>query len=54
MVYKFFDFLPSGSDVNNEITQHGQLAEELNKTIIKSFKKRKVYFLIKDNILVLI
>ena len=25
MVYKFFDFLPSGSDVNNEITQHGQL-----------------------------
>ena len=45
MVYKFFNERTRGSGVNNK-----QLAEELHKTIIKNFKKRKVYFSFKDNI----
>ena len=42
MVYKLFDKKPaSGSGVvNNEIKQNLQLAEELQKTIIRNFKKR--------------
>ena len=50
MVYKFFDKNTVSSGVNNEIKQNEQLAEELNKPIIRIFKKRKVYSAFKDNI----
>ena len=52
MVYKFFDKKSaSGSGVaNNEIKQNLQLAEKLQKTIIRNFKKRTVYSDIKENI----
>ena len=60
-VYKFFDSKATSSDkksvgsgakcVNTKITpQNEQLAEELHKTIIRKFKKRKVYSTFKDNI----
>ena len=50
MVYKFVDKNTVSSGVNNEIKQNEQLAEELNKPIIRIFKKRKVYSAFKDNI----
>ena len=52
MVYKFFNERTKGSGINlkanslnNEI-----LAEKLHKSIIKNFKRRKVYSSFKDNI----
>ena len=52
MVYKFFNERTEGSGIclqenplNNEI-----IAEELHKSIIKNFKRRKVYSSFKDNI----
>ena len=59
MVYNFLDSKvadkkPVGSGakhVNTKITsQNEQLAEELHKSIIRKFKKRKVYSTFKDNI----
>ena len=51
MVYKYFDKKSKGSAVaNNAIKQDLQLAEELHKTIIRKFKKRKVCSGFKDNI----
>ena len=51
MVYKFFDKKSKGSGVvNNEIKQNLQLAKELQKAIIRNFKKRTVYLGFKDNI----
>ena len=61
MAYKFFDSKVSSPDkksvgsgakrVNTKITpQNEQLAEELHKPIIRTFKKRKVYSTFKDNI----
>ena len=54
MVYKFFDSKSEGSGakhVNTKITpQNEQLAEELHKSIIRKFKKSKVYSAFKDNI----
>ena len=59
MVYKFFDKKSAslanksteGSRVNTKLApQNQQLAEELHKTIIKKFKKRKVHTAFKDNI----
>ena len=59
MVYKFFDRITKGrgittltnkSTIKNEITQNQQSAEELHKTIIIKFKKRKFYSSFKDNI----
>ena len=62
MVYKFFDKKPKGSGVNTHANakikqnQHPlnlaihQLAEELHKSIIKKFKKRTVYYRLKDYI----
>ena len=52
MVYKLFDKKSTGSGTvsnnnnnnNNEIKQNLQLAEELNKLIIKKFKKKKSLF----------
>ena len=54
MVYKFFDKKSSsldkskGSGMINE--PNYQLANELDKPIIRKFKKRKVYSPFKDNI----
>ena len=41
VVYKFLDKKSSGIGITNE--SNYQLANELHKTFIKSFKKRKVY-----------
>ena len=48
MVYKFFDKKSSQSSSTNE--PNYQLADELDKPIIRKFKKRKVYSLFRDNI----
>ena len=56
MVYKFFDKKSSGSGVaaslaNKSVTEpNNQLANELQKQIIRKFKKRKVHSSFKDNI----
>ena len=49
MVYKFFDKKSSGSCVAATDSNY-QLANELDKQIIKKFKRRKVYSLFRDNI----
>ena len=41
MVYKFFDEKSSGSGISNEPDY--QLAKELRKSVVRKFKKRKVY-----------
>ena len=46
MVYMFFDKTSSGSGITNEFNY--QLANELHKPVIKTFKKRKVYSSFKD------
>ena len=48
MAYKFFDEKSNGSCFSNE--PNYQLTNELHKTIIKKFKKRKVYSSFRDNI----
>ena len=45
MAYKFFD-KKTGSGVS--VNEH--LAEELNKPVIKKFKRRKIYARFRDNI----
>ena len=51
MVYRFFDKKSKRSGfANNEIKENLQLAKELQKPIIRKFKKRKVYSRFKDNI----
>ena len=54
MVYKFFDKNSAGSGAKQVTTkftpQNQQLAEELHKTIIRKFEKRKVNAAFKDNI----
>ena len=51
MVYKVFDKRSEGSSIDkDEIKQNLQLAEELQKPIIRYFKKIKVYSGFKDNI----
>ena len=54
MVYKFFDKKSKGSGikhVNTKLTpQNQQLTEELHKSIIRKFEKRKVHETFKDNI----
>ena len=54
MVYKFFDKKSVGSGAKHVITkitpQNQQLAEELHKSIIRKFEKRKVHVAFKDNI----
>ena len=46
MVYKFFDKKSKGAGIK----ENQQLANELHKSIIRKFKKRKVYSSYKDNI----
>ena len=48
MVYKFFDKKSKGSGITNE--SNYQLANELHKPIIRTFKKRKVYSSFRGNI----
>ena len=49
MAYKCFNERTKGMGIENEI-----LAKELHKSIIKNFKRRKIYSNFKDNIWVLI
>ena len=44
MVYKFFDKRSKGSGVNIPLEFNEQLAKELNKPIIKNFKKKNSLF----------
>ena len=46
----FFDKTSKGAGIKNEIKENQQLANELDKPIIRKFKKRKVYSSFKDNI----
>ena len=50
MVYKCFDKKSKGGGVNITLESNKQLAKELQKPIIRNFKKRKVYSGFKDNI----
>ena len=43
MAYNFFDKKTSGGTVKNENISNKELAEELQKPIIRKFEKRKVY-----------
>ena len=45
MVYKFFD-----KKTRSGVSVSEQLAKELHKSVIKKFKRRKVYARFKDNI----
>ena len=49
MVYKFFDKKSQGKGLANN-KENIQLADELHKPIIRTFKKRKVYSSFRDNI----
>ena len=49
MVYKLSDKTTAGSGIKS-IPQDKQLTEKLHKSIIRKFKKRKVYSTLKDNI----
>ena len=49
MAYKFFDKETAGGGIKS-MPQNEQLAEEVHKTIIRKFKKIKVYSTFKDNI----
>ena len=50
MVYTFFNKKTSGSGIKIENITNKKLAEELHKTIIRNFNKRKVYSSFIDNI----
>ena len=49
MVYKCFDKRTADSCIKS-MPQNEELAEELNKPIIRKSKKRKIYSTFKDNI----
>ena len=49
VAYKIFDKKSSGSGIASN-KENIQLADELHKSIIKKFKKRKVYSSFRDNI----
>ena len=50
IVYKCFDKKSSGSDIKNQNISNKELAEELQKPIIRKFKKRKVQSPLIENI----
>ena len=54
MVYKFFDKKSKGNGVNVEVKHNEQLAEELHKPIIRTFKKQRFILDLKTTIGVLI
>ena len=43
MVYKFFDKFSGPNTSGSAIIHNQQLAEELNKPIIRKFEKQKIY-----------
>ena len=43
MVYKSFDKKTSGGAIKNEIMQNKELADELQRPIIRKFEKPKVH-----------
>ena len=47
---KYFDKKTSGGTIKNEIISNRELAGELNKSIIRTFEKRKVHSRFIDNI----
>ena len=49
MIYKFFDKKSSGTDITANEPNY-QLANELHKSIVKKFRKGKVYLSFRDNI----
>ena len=50
MVLNFFDKKTSGNGIKKENMLNKELAEEINKTIIRKFDKRKVHSTFIDNI----
>ena len=50
MIYKYFDTKTSDVAVKSQIMQNEELAEELLKSIIRKFQKRKVHSSFIDNI----
>ena len=50
MVFIFFAKNTAGGIVKNEIISNKELAEELRKSIIRKFKKRKIHSSFIDNI----
>ena len=50
MAYKFFDKKTSGGTLKNKNISNQELAEELQKPIIRKFQKRKVHLPFIDNI----
>ena len=50
MTYKIFDKKASGGTIKNENITNKKLSEELHKTVIRKFNKRKVQSLFIDNI----
>ena len=50
MVYKSFDKKSTGRGIKNEIKQNQQLENELDKPIIRKFKRRIVDLSFNDNI----
>ena len=50
MVYYFFDKKASGGAVKNENISNQELAEELQKPVIRKLEKRKEYLSYIDNI----
>ena len=54
MVYKFFGKISKGTSIKNKIKENEQLANELHKPIIRTFRKRKVYSSFRDKIWALI
>ena len=50
MVYKFFDRKSAGSGINTIKSSSSILADELQKPVIRKFKRRKVYSQFKNNI----
>ena len=50
MVYKFFDKKSKGSGINIEVKHNEQIVKELQKPIIRNFKKRTIYSEFRDDI----
>ena len=50
MVYKFFDKKSKGAGIKNETKEKQQLANELDKPVIRKFRKVKVHSSFRDNI----
>ena len=50
MVYKFFDKKTSGSGIKNENMSDQQLADKLNKLVLRKLQKRKIHSPFIENI----